>query len=773
MMKDMYTTLEFNYVLEQIYQYSVSPVTKQKILDLEMISTYEELKDQQQFIKAAMYSIQNFGRIPLSYFDDIQQHLQKANKDGILFGEDFLSLLQQLQNIKELEQYIEAHELPKSSLLQYMQQLQFIKPLWKQITSCIDNTGQILDGASPELRRIRRTILTTEASIRTKIVKIQQEYKDMLSQETVASRNEHLVLPVKAVYKNRIKGIVHAISASGQTIFIEPNAIVQIHNQLVQLQEEEKREIERILKVLSQEVKVHYDALDHNQRILLEIDEIFSKAQYGVSIDGCIPEVKQEYTTLLLKEARHPLINREDVVSNDIVITEGKRILLISGSNTGGKTVVLKTVGLLSVMALTGLAIPCLEATIPFFDDVFVDLGDEQSIEQSLSTFSSHMKRLVSITENVTDKSLVLLDELGSGTDPQEGQSIAQAILTYLYKKQAYIIASTHYSGLKQYAKQEDYIVVAAVEFDQEKMQPTYRLLPGNVGNSFAIEISKRLGLHADIVAEASRIKEATISESDRLLERLENELTTVQMEKDTLRQAIEEATKNKQVYEKASQRLEKEKDAIIEDAKQKANTLLEESKAYVDLVVGELKEHSEIKPHVVIQAKRTLEESKFQEEVVKVEKKEPHTYHVGDVVKVLSAGREGNVISINKKGILTIDMSGLKLTAKPSEVEFLRVQEKQKVAKTNTKSIRKSSTQGFELNVIGMRYEEAMLAVDKFLDTALIQNYSMVRIIHGMGTGALRKGVRQLLDRSKFVVSYRDGGANEGGLGATLVYFE
>lgn len=769
----MYRTLEFDYILEQIYQYSVSPVTKQKIQQLQMISTYEELRNQQQYIKEAMYSIQNFGRIPLSHFDDIYQYLQKAKKDGTLFGEDFLSLLQQLQNIKELQQYIEEHDLPQSNLLLYMQQLQFIKPLWKKIVSCIDNTGQVLDGASPELRRIRRAMLTTEASIRANIVKIQQEYKDMLSQETVASRNEHLVLPVKAVYKNRIKGIVHAVSASGQTVFIEPNAIVQIHNQLVQLQEEETQEVQRILKELSQEVKIQYDVLYENQTILLEIDEIFSKAQYGVSIDGCIPEIKQDYTTFLLKEARHPLIDRQNVVSNDIVLSEGKRILLISGSNTGGKTVVLKTAGLLSIMAISGLAIPCLEATIPFFDNVFVDLGDEQSIEQSLSTFSSHMKRLVSITENVTDKSLVLLDELGSGTDPQEGQSIAQAILTYLYQKQALIVASTHYSGLKQYAKQEDYILVAAVEFDQEKMRPTYRLLPGNVGNSFAIEISKRLGLHAEIIAEATKIKEANVTASDRLLERLENELTTVQKEKDALRQAIEEAEQNKQAYDKASKRLEKEKDAIIKDAKQKANTLLEASKAYVDLVVGELKQHSEIKPHLVIEAKRTLDESKYQEELEKAENKEPRTYQVGDIVKILSVGREGSVTSINKKGILTIDMGGLKLTAKTSEVEFLRVQEKPKIAKTNTKSLRKSSPQGLELNVIGMRYEEAMLAVDKFLDTALIQNYSMVRIVHGMGTGALRKGVHQLLDKSSFVVSYRNGGANEGGLGATLVYFE
>ncbi|MFV0395802.1 MAG: endonuclease MutS2 [Coprobacillaceae bacterium] len=771
-MKDTYTTLEFHHILQQVQQYSVSPVTKDVILQLDQIEEYDELLQTQEYIKEAMYILQNFGRLPLSYFKDINHHLQKTKKDGVLFGEDFININQQLQNVKEIKEYLEEQELPDGILVQYIEQLQFIKPLWKHINTCIDYNGQMLDTASPELRRIRRTMLSAEASIRSKIMQIQQDFKDLLSQETVASRNEHLVLPVKAVYKNRVKGIVHAISASGQTIFVEPDAVVQIHNQVVQLQEEEKREIHRILVELSKEVKENYVVLYANQVILLSIDEIFSKAQYGVSINGCIPEVKLDYSNLILKEARHPLIDPNDIVSNDIVIVDGKRTLLISGSNTGGKTVVLKTVGLLSIMALSGLAVPCFEATIPFFDDIFVDLGDEQSIEQSLSTFSSHMKRLVSITENVTDKSLVLLDEIGSGTDPQEGQSIAQAILMFLYKKQALTVASTHYSGLKQFAKQEDYIVVAAVEFDQEKMQPTYRLLPGNVGNSYAIEISKRLGLSLEIVERATKIKEANLSESDRLLERLQNELTAIQIERDTLDTTIKEALQNKQKYERALSKVENEKDAIIKKAKEEANILLEESKAYVDTVVEELKASSEIKPHIVIQAKKTLDDIKFQEENVLVETK-PHTYEVGDIVKVLSVGREGTVLSINKKGILTIDMGGLKLTAKTNEVSYLRKKEKPKKIKTNINALKRASSQGLEINVIGQRYEEAMLAVDKFLDNALIQNYSRVRIVHGMGTGVLRKGVRQLLDKNRNVVSYRDGGPNEGGLGATLAYFE
>ena len=283
-------------------------------------------------------------------------------------------------------------------------------------------------------------------------------------------------MPVKAGNKNLIKGIVHAVSSSGQTMFIEPDIIVQMNNQLVHAKDDERREVNRILTVLSNNVKDHYDVLHEDQELMIDIDVIFAKAAYGVKIDGIVPEVAEDYQHFSLIRARHPLIEPHDVVANDIVLNAPKRMLLISGSNTGGKTVVLKTAGLLSVMALCAMALPCAKATVPMFDQICVDLGDEQSIEQSLSTFSSHMKRLVEITNEVTEKSLVLLDEIGSGTDPREGQSIAEAILRYLHQINPLIVASTHYSGLKEFAKNEDYILVAAVEFDQELMQPTYRL---------------------------------------------------------------------------------------------------------------------------------------------------------------------------------------------------------------------------------------------------------------------------------------------------------
>lgn len=770
-MKNIYDTLEFNQIKDRIKNYCVGNIAKEQITNLQPYQDLEELKLRQKYLQQAMQLIYQYGRLPLGYYDDIEPLLLKANKDGTLFPEDFVQIVYLLNNVKEIINYLAEKELVENELLQLCNQLVLPKQLLKDINRCIDGSGNVLDSASSQLRQIRRRILSIEASIRSKIEQIKVSNKDYLSQEAISSRNNHLVLPVKAGNKNHVKGIVHAISATGATMFIEPEAIVAMNNQLINAKDEEAKEINRILLELSKTVKANYDCLHEDQELLIDIDVIFANASYGVKIDGIVPEISDNYEVFSLKKARHPLIDRDKVVANDIVLTQPKRMLLISGSNTGGKTVVLKTAGLLSLMGLCAMAVPCNQATIPMFDQICVDLGDEQSIEQSLSTFSSHMKRLVEITNEVSEKSLVLLDEIGSGTDPKEGQSIAEAILRYLHQINPLIVASTHYSGLKEFAKNEDYILVAAVEFDQEKMRPTYRLIEGSVGNSYAIEISSRLGLKKEIVDLAYQIKESSLTDSDKLIEKLQDELTQVQLQKDRLETLNQEATKKIDKYTRLINNFEKQKDDLMEQAKKQANQLLEDSKQEIDLVVEDLKKQATLKQHVVIDAKRNLDLLKHEEK--KLVDKSEHVYQVGDIVKVLSANRQGEVLSINKKGILTIDMSGLKLNAKPEEVSFISKKVKPKKVKSNLKSLRKSTNQSYELNIIGKRYEEAMLLVDKFLDDALVNNYSMVRIIHGMGTGVLRNGVRKMLDKHKYVVSYRDGGPNEGGLGATLVYFE
>ncbi|MCI9629685.1 endonuclease MutS2 [Thomasclavelia cocleata] len=770
-MKNTYDTLEFNQIRNKVEAFCISSLAKDKIETLQPYQDLEDLKLDQKYLDQAMCLIYKYGRLPMGYYNDVEPLLLKANKDGTLFGEDFVQIVYLLNNVKEIINYLSDKEIKENELVNLCNQFILPKQLLKEINRCIDSSGNVLDNASKELRRIRRQILSIEANIRTKIEQVKAANKDYLSQEAISSRNNHLVLPVKAGNKNIVKGIVHAVSATGQTMFIEPEIIVSMNNQLVHARDDELREINRILTELSRMVKDNYDLLHENQELIVEIDVIFAKAGYGVQIDGVVPEVCENYSSFSLIKARHPLIDKDKVVANSIILNEPKRMLLISGSNTGGKTVVLKTAGLLSLMALCGMAVPCNQAVVPMFDQICVDLGDEQSIEQSLSTFSSHMKRLVEITNDVSEKSLVLLDEIGSGTDPKEGQSIAEAILRYLHKVNPLIVASTHYSGLKEFAKNEEYILVAAVEFDQEKMIPTYRLIEGSVGNSYAIEISSRLGLKEEIVELAYQIKENSLTDSDKLLEKLQDELTQVQLERDRLELLTNEAKNKMNRYERLINNFEKQKDELIENAKQQANQLLEDSKQEIDLVVEELKKQAELKQHVVIEAKRNLDLLKHEEK--KILNKEKHAYQVGDIVKVLSANRQGEILSINKKGILTISMSGLKLNAKPEEVIFVSKKIKPKKVKSNLKSLRKSTNQSYELNIIGKRYEEAMLLVDKFLDDALVNNYSMVRIIHGIGTGVLRNGVKKMLEKNNNVVSYRDGGPNEGGLGATLVYFE
>ena len=770
-MKNTYDTLEFNQIKNKVEAFCISSLAKDKIETLQPYQDLEDLKLDQKYLDQAMCLIYKYGRLPMGYYNDVEPLLLKANKDGTLFGEDFVQIVYLLNNVKEIINYLSDKEIKENELVNLCNQFILPKQLLKEINRCIDSSGNVLDNASKELRRIRRQILSIEANIRTKIEQVKAANKDYLSQEAISSRNNHLVLPVKAGNKNIVKGIVHAVSATGQTMFIEPEIIVSMNNQLVHARDDELREINRILTELSRMVKDNYDLLHENQELIVEIDVIFAKAGYGVQIDGVVPEVCENYSSFSLIKARHPLIDKDKVVANSIILNEPKRMLLISGSNTGGKTVVLKTAGLLSLMALCGMAVPCNQAVVPMFDQICVDLGDEQSIEQSLSTFSSHMKRLVEITNDVSEKSLVLLDEIGSGTDPKEGQSIAEAILRYLHKVNPLIVASTHYSGLKEFAKNEEYILVAAVEFDQEKMIPTYRLIEGSVGNSYAIEISSRLGLKEEIVELAYQIKENSLTDSDKLLEKLQDELTQVQLERDRLELLTNEAKNKMNRYERLINNFEKQKDELIENAKQQANQLLEDSKQEIDLVVEELKKQAELKQHVVIEAKRNLDLLKHEEK--KIINEEKHAYQVGDIVKVLSANRQGEILSINKKGILTISMSGLKLNTKPEEVIFVSKKIKHKKVKSNLKSLRKSTNQSYELNIIGKRYEEAMLLVDKFLDDALVNNYSMVRIIHGIGTGVLRNGVKKMLEKNNNVVSYRDGGPNEGGLGATLVYFE
>ena len=767
-MKNNVDILEFDVIKKNIKQYSFSQMARKQIDKLAPFDDIDDLKMFQDDIDQAIKMIYAYGKLPILPYEDIDEYLQKANKGGVLFPQDFLYIVQLLKNVREINIYLE-NDIAPGHLYEYMSMLYLPKDLLQSIERCIDPAGHIYDHASYELQRIRRHIASIEANIRRRIESLKLANKDYLSHDVISTRNDHLVLPVKVSYKNQIRGISHGQSSSGATMFIEPEEIVAYNGQLSIAREEEQQEIHRILLELTHQVNNYYRTLKEDLKIMIDVDMIFSIASYSQKLDMVIPDIDENYQGISFLKARHPLIDQNKVVANDIVLQKPEDILLISGSNTGGKTVALKTAGLLSLMAVCGLPVPVKEAKLPLFDEIYVDLGDEQSIEQSLSTFSSHMSRLVSITKHCSSRSLVIIDEICSGTDPREGESLAQAILSYLHQKGCLTLASTHYSALKQYAKETDFIQIASVEFDQERMVPTYHLIQGSVGNSYAIEISKHLGLNHDIIQDAYTIKNNSLSVSEKLLEKLQDEMQSVLQEKEKLLQLQKEADEKEKKYLSLIEKYHQQKDKLIEDAKEEANLYLEEAKEKTNDILKHLQ--GQIKPHEAIRAKKELDEAKYQ----KKQKKhvENHDFQVGDIVKVLSVNREGEVVEVNKKGVLTIFMGGIKVNAKTSEVQFLHQKIDVKKETSNVRSLRKTTKQSFELNIIGLRYEEAMREVDKFIDNALVNNYSMVRIIHGMGTGVLRNGVRKMLDKNKYVKSYRDGGPNEGGLGATLVYFE
>ena len=771
-MKQNFETLEFYKILNEIKSLTACSLGKTKIDQMEPFNDLESLTIELNKTDEVMRLINAYGTIGLGGLRDINPAIRKASMDGILLPEQLVDVARHVDVCMSVKNYHDASQLETPLFDEIVSGIVLLNHIKAKVEYCIAPDMSLYDHASSELAAIRRKIRQLENQIRQKMNTYLVSEKDYLSENLITSRNDRFVIPVKMGYQNKVRGIVHAQSSSHQTAYIEPEAIVLLNNELQSLKSDEQHEIERILFELSQLVKIDGHHLLDNLDILSEIDFLFAKGSYGYKYDCAKPIIKEEYDHFYLKKARHPLIDQHKVVANTIDIASPHHILLITGSNTGGKTVNLKTAGLLSLMALHGLLIPVDEAIIPFYDEIFVDLGDEQSIEQSLSTFSSHMARLVNIASNVTNRSLVLIDEAGSGTDPQEGQSIAQAILEYLHEFKCMCIATTHYSGLKQYAKNENYILVGSVAFDEEKFEPTYRLVLGESGRSYALEISKRLGLSDRIISRAKEIKESHQTESDRLLERLEKEVEKARLIQEEYDAKVKEIHTLEEKYKHRQEVFDREKQRYLQKAQNDANEIVEAAKLEIEELLRTFKEKGQqMKQHEINEVKHQLESLKIEkaEEVLKGDPNYP--YQVGDRVMVISMKREAEIVEV-KKSEVSVNLNGLRMQLKKTDIVYIGKKEKPKIVKTKGKTNVKK-TGSYEINVIGMRYEEAMAVVDKFIDDALVTGYPSVRIIHGMGTGALRKGVHQLCKKHKRIVSFRDGGPNEGGLGATLAYFE
>ena len=759
--------LEFSKILDQVAMYAHSSLATKRVLDLTAYKDLDELHDEIKRTNEAMDIARLLGRLPINAMDDISGAIKLAKTDAILSPEELYAIYHVLDNVSHLKSYFASYEGEIIALRDYATTLEGDEHLKSEIERCILPDFSIADDASAALLKIRKSMRSLTSSIRKTMESYLKTSGDALSLDNLTSRNDRLVLAVKSDHRSEIKGLVHATSASGQTFYIEPERVVTMNNELNDLRADEQEEIRRILKTLSRYVKRIAISLSYDLELVTVLDFIFAKAEYGNFIDGMMPDVVQN-GNLSLHQARHPLIDPEKVVANDIILKQ--KVLMITGSNTGGKTVTLKTAGLLSLMAEAGLPVSATKATIPFFDEIYVDMGDDQSIAESLSTYSSHVKKQIQYLHLASKHSLVLIDEIGSGTDPQEGSALAKAMIDAFIQKGCTLIITTHYGSLKNYGQAHDDIALASVGFNIETMKPTYKLKLDTIGSSYAFEIAENLGMDEAIIKKALAYQQEDENETERLAKKLAIKEAELSEKEEYLTKTLAQAQADKQSYEKKLAGIEKQREATLEQAKKASNALLDDAKKMIDEIIKEVREKDNIKDHEVLNAKHMLDDLKHEKkQKVKVQN---HTFVVGDHVKIDSMNREGDISEVLKNHQVTVLVSGLAIKLKDTDITFLHPKTKvQKVKSGGRPKMKK--TGHYEVNIIGMRYQEAMDTVDKFIDDAIVLGYPSVRIIHGMGTGVLRNGVRKMLKTNKNVKAFRDGVPNEGGLGATVVDLE
>lgn len=759
--------LEFSKILDQVAMYAHSSLATKRVLDLTAYKDLDELHDEIKRTNEAMDIARLLGRLPINAMDDISGAIKLAKTDAILSPEELYAIYHVLDNVSHLKSYFASYEGEIVALRDYVTTLEGDEHLKSEIERCILPDFSIADDASAALLKIRKSMRSLTSSIRKTMESYLKTSGDALSLDNLTSRNDRLVLAVKSDHRSEIKGLVHATSASGQTFYIEPERVVTMNNELNDLRADEQEEIRRILKTLSRYVKRIAISLSYDLELVTVLDFIFAKAEYGNFIDGMMPDVVQN-GNLSLHQARHPLIDPEKVVANDIILKQ--KVLMITGSNTGGKTVTLKTAGLLSLMAEAGLPVSATKATIPFFDEIYVDMGDDQSIAESLSTYSSHVKKQIQYLHLASKHSLVLIDEIGSGTDPQEGSALAKAMIDAFIQKGCTLIITTHYGSLKNYGQAHDDIALASVGFNIETMKPTYKLKLDTIGSSYAFEIAENLGMDEAIIKKALAYQQEDENETERLAKKLAIKEAELSEKEEYLTKTLAQAQADKQSYEKKLAGIERQREATLEQAKKASNALLDDARKMIDEIVKEVREKDNIKDHEVLNAKHMLDDLKYEKkQKVKVQN---HTFVVGDHVKIDSMNREGDISEVLKNHQVTVLVSGLAIKLKDTDITFLHPKTKvQKVKSGGRPKMKK--TGHYEVNIIGMRYQEAMDTVDKFIDDAIVLGYPSVRIVHGMGTGVLRNGVRKMLKTNKNVKAFRDGGPNEGGLGATVVDLE
>ncbi|MBF1184293.1 MAG: endonuclease MutS2 [[Eubacterium] sulci] len=783
-------TLEYKKIIAQLKREMGSAASAKLADELTPLTSEKIIKEELRSTTEAVDLIVRKGPLPTGGLYDIREALLLAKKGGSLTMRQLLEVQNVLGISSEVVAFMHDDALPELKYIGEMVDLIVeFAALEKEISRCILTEDEMADNASPKLKDIRRSIHQQNQAIKNKLSRIitSSSNKTYLQDAIVTMRDGRYVIPVKQEYRSLFPGMVHDQSKGGATLFIEPQGVVELNNKLRELEVEEQLEIARILAELSSRVAEHYREIRSNLELLTKLDFIMAKGKLSCKMHASEPKIDTD-GELRLISARHPLIEYKKAVPVDIRIGGDYRTLIITGPNTGGKTVSLKTAGLLVMMAQSGLHIPASHAsTLPIFGEVFADIGDEQSIEQSLSTFSSHMKNIVSIIDKASYDSLVLVDELGAGTDPTEGAALAIAILERFYDSGALTMATTHYNELKKYALATSGVENAAMEFDVETLTPTYRLLIGVPGKSNAFEISKKLGLSESVIERASEHIKHGDMEFENVISSIEDDKRKAaadRLDAESMRAEIEERLKKLEEKEKA---ISEKRADIIAEAKREARELLRETKSAVKDVQKDLRRlqksgaHTNLNTGALEKSRRKINEAEdlVSEKVVKQVNSEPvsaDTLKIGDRVKLLTIGQNGTILSLpDEKGNLMINIGALKVKARLQDLMLINEgKDRKPQAKSSSKYgslLRsKSSSVSASINVMGKNLEDALADVEKYLDDVYMAGLDMVSIIHGRGGGILKDGIRQMLKRKKYVDSYGAASYNDGGEGVTIV---
>lgn len=777
--------LEFSKIRTQLAEYATSEKGKQMIKELPIEVEAKAIQHKIEETTDGVELLRLKQGIPIPRLKDISFALKRLELEAGLNGRELSDILRVLTTTHEVERFfekVEEEEIELKRVPRLVEKLESIPEVTHELEASIREDGYVLDSASPTLHGVRVGIQKTEQDIRRQMDQyLTGKNAQYLSDNIITIRNDRYVLPVKAEYKSVFGGTVHDQSATGQTLFMEPQAVVNLNNKLREYQIQEKREVERILWELSQKLMPYTNSLHQNHYVLARLDVVNAKALYANELKATEPIIDAN-NYVALWQAWHPLLDREKAVANDIILGEEYQAIVITGPNTGGKTILLKTVGVIQLMAQMGLYIPAGEnSRVGIFTEIFADIGDEQSIEQNLSTFSSHMSNIVSILKQINDKSLLLIDEIGSGTDPQEGSSLAIAILDYIASKQSYVIASTHYPELKAYGYDRPKTINASMEFDGDTLQPTYQLLLGVPGRSNAFDISKRLGLPSIIIDQARGLLSEEDQDLNAMISDLEQKRRRAQRDADKMRHQLELSTQLLADLQRETEQFQANKARLLEEAKERANTLIEQSQDDADKILSEIRElqlrskQSTVKEHEMIEKKTALKDLKHEQALKKNKvlrkEKAKKALQVGQSVEVLSFGQRGTLVEKVNDQEWVVQMGIIKMKIAVEDLSpIAEAQEaKQQVIVKSARSSHVSS----ELDLRGKRYEEAMKDLELYLDAAILANYPRVTIIHGRGTGAIQQGVHKVLRGHRSVANFEFAPMNTGGNGATIVTFK